>query len=67
MIFEIVVAFLSAVASIAICCTTALAWLILKAVGELQYRLNNPVLPMSLQVAEREKQCKEMVDDRTNS
>lgn len=43
MIFEIIVSLLLAVASIAVCCTTALAWLILKAVGELQYRINNPI------------------------
>ncbi len=44
MIFEIVVALLLAVASVGICCTTALAWLILQAVGELQYRINNPLV-----------------------
>ncbi len=44
MIFEIIVCMLLAVASIGLCCTTALAWLILKVCGEMQHRLNNPIM-----------------------
>ena len=43
MLYDIIVCFLLAVVSVGVCCTTALAWLILKAVGELQAHIMNPM------------------------